>query len=76
MLLSSESNELAFSFPSLMTALCLFQETDDGGADEEDDHKHSHRSKSEVDGQDDSDESVGVIFCQPLISHTIRYVKY
>ncbi|KAJ6909777.1 high mobility group B protein 1-like [Populus alba x Populus x berolinensis] len=46
-------------YGKLMTAYSKKQETDDGGADEEDDHKHSHRSKSEVDGQDDSDESVG-----------------
>ncbi|KAL9402378.1 hypothetical protein Peur_006227 [Populus x canadensis] len=46
-------------YGKLMTAYSKKQETDDGGADEEDDDKHSHRSKSEVDGQDDSDESVG-----------------
>ncbi|KAL3581646.1 hypothetical protein D5086_015978 [Populus alba] len=62
-------------YGKLMTAYSKKQETDDGGADEEDDHKHSHRSKSEVDGQDDSDESVGSMV-NSHIYHLLQADKY
>ncbi|KAF9676923.1 hypothetical protein SADUNF_Sadunf08G0053800 [Salix dunnii] len=47
-------------YGKLMTAYNKKQETDDGGGDQDDEHGQSHGSKSEVNGQDDSDESVEV----------------